>query len=358
MERKSYRADAIRKLFLLPFVFIIAVINCNQVNPSQPVTARVGADVRAFCVSGSTLFAGTYEIGIFRSTDNGESWTAVNSGLTTSLGRPGPCVLSLAVSGSNIFAGTGYDQGIFLSTDNGESWKPVNSGLPVVYPLTCLAIPALIARGSCIFAGTNCEGIYLSTNNGKSWTDASFGLTSYVCSGYTWKYDVTSFAECECDLFAGTCNGVFRLTHSEKGFIKWTLVRTPVSSGFENWDYTILAVNEKNIFAAKFYGIFLSSDNGASWKPTDTFPMHFGGVETVFACGDGGRVLASSQWDAFLSVNNGASWTPVKSGLSGQDVRTFFKSGNTIFAGTQVGGIFRSVDNGVNWTAVNSGLMD
>ena len=56
-------------------------------------------------MSGSNIFAGTYDDGVFLSTNNGTSWTAVNSGLTDL------DVYSLAVSGSTIFAGT--DSGLW-----------------------------------------------------------------------------------------------------------------------------------------------------------------------------------------------------------------------------------------------------
>jgi hypothetical protein len=55
--------------------------------------------VSALAVSGTNLFAGTSG-GVFLSTNNGTSWTAVNSGLTNT------DVLSLAISGTNLFAGT------------------------------------------------------------------------------------------------------------------------------------------------------------------------------------------------------------------------------------------------------------
>ena len=73
-------------------------------------------DVRpyAFAVSGTNLFAGTYGDGVFLSTNNGASWTAVNNGLTDLY------VWALAVSGTNLFAGT-YGSGVFLSTNNGTS---------------------------------------------------------------------------------------------------------------------------------------------------------------------------------------------------------------------------------------------
>jgi len=40
-----------------------------------------------------------------------------------------PFVYSLAVNGSNLFAGTERG-GVFLSTNNGTSWTAVNTGLP------------------------------------------------------------------------------------------------------------------------------------------------------------------------------------------------------------------------------------
>jgi hypothetical protein len=94
-------------------------------------------------MSGSNIFAGT-DRGVFLSTDNGTSWTAVNSGLKD---RDTTNVLSLAVSGSNIFAGT--DSGVFHSTNNGTSWTAISSGLPANSTITALAISY-----SNIFAGT------------------------------------------------------------------------------------------------------------------------------------------------------------------------------------------------------------
>ena len=336
---------------------------CTRSAPTQTPLAAINEDstqlsgvaikdVRAFCVSGHSLFVGSYDGGVFRSNDNGESWTAVNSGIPTTRGRPGPCILSFAVSGSNIFAGTGYDQGVFLSTDNGESWTAVNAVLPFKSPLTSLSISPLFVHGNAIFAGTESEGVIISTDNGKSWKAAGSGLATYVSSGYTWKYGATSFVECGGDLFAGTYGGVFRLTQNCDGTIKWTTV----SSGLEGTALYVVKLAQQggSIFAATLGGVYRSSDKGASWKLVSSDIADYL-MESVFA-GDN-RVFASTQWSTFLSTNNGANWTEIKSALSGQDVRTFFQSGNTIFAGTQIGGIFRSSDSGNTWTACNTVLL-
>ena len=52
------------------------------------------------------LFAGTYDGGVFLSTNNGATWTAVNAGL------PNAFVTALALSGTDLFAGT-YNSGVW-----------------------------------------------------------------------------------------------------------------------------------------------------------------------------------------------------------------------------------------------------
>lgn len=101
-----------------------------------------GGSIGCFAVSDMNLFAGTSGSGVFLSTNNGTSWTEVNTGLTSSF------VYALAVSGTNLFAGT-YD-GIFLSTNNGTSWTAVNTGLTNTNVLSLA--PDLLSGN--LFAGT------------------------------------------------------------------------------------------------------------------------------------------------------------------------------------------------------------
>ena len=58
------------------------------------------------------------------------AWTQV--GLTDKL------VLTFAMMGTNIFAGT--EEGIFLSTNDGTSWTPINNGIPNFHWVTSLAV--------------------------------------------------------------------------------------------------------------------------------------------------------------------------------------------------------------------------
>jgi hypothetical protein len=78
---------------------------------------------------------------VFLSTDTGTNWTQVINGLTNLT------VLSLAVSGTNLFAGTEGD-GIFMSTDSGSNWVAMNTGL------ANKDVKSLAISGTTLFAGT------------------------------------------------------------------------------------------------------------------------------------------------------------------------------------------------------------
>jgi len=155
--------------------------------------------VYALAVSGTNLFAGT-ERGVFRSTNGGINWTAVNSGLTKFE------VLALAVQGSNLFAGT-KEGGMFLSTDDGGTWTPADSGL------TDADILSFAISGDNLFAGTWQGGVFLSSDNGTSWSAVNDGLTD---SPDQVSSVVHALAIVGTDLYAGTRGaGVWRRPLSE-----------------------------------------------------------------------------------------------------------------------------------------------
>ena len=103
-------------------VFYLAAISNPLLAQWVQTNGPNGSNLFCLAVSGTNLFAGTQGGGVFLSTDDGTSWTAVNSGLTNTTVR------AFAVSGTNLFAGTAGG-GVFLSTDNGTNWTAANSGL-------------------------------------------------------------------------------------------------------------------------------------------------------------------------------------------------------------------------------------
>jgi photosystem II stability/assembly factor-like uncharacterized protein len=115
-----------------------------------------------------------------------------------------------------------------------------------------------------------------------------------------------------------------------------------------------LAVSGTNLFAGGEDGVFLSTDNGASWAATNVGLTNTR-VHVLFA--SGANLFAGTiGGGAFLSTNDGASWSAT--GLTQIHVSTFVHSGNDLFAGTYPGGVFLSTNNGESWTSTNAGLTN
>jgi len=273
-----------------------------------------GGNVSCFAVSGTNLFAGIFpgSGGVFLSTDNGKSWTRVNTGLQRD------SVLALAVSGMNLFAANGG--GVSLSTNNGTSWNAVNTGM------TSSIVYALAVSGTNLFAGTiNGSGVFLSTNDGTSWTAKNTGLTDH---------NVSTLAISGTNLFAGTENGgVFLSTNSGTS---WTAVNT----GLTNTSVVSLAVSGTNLFAGTFNGgVFLSTNNGTSWTAASTGLAN----NYVYALAvSGSNLFAGTLGGVFLSTNNGTSWAAASTGLTNNYIYALAVSGTNLFAGTNGSGVWQT----------------
>ena len=118
-----------------------------------------------------TLFVGTFNGQVNKSTDRAGSWTDRSEGLA------GARVSALAVSPAypgdqTVFAGT-MGQGIFWTANGGLSWAAANDGL-TNHMVTSLAISPGFATDHTVFAGTF-GGVFRSTNGGDSWALANNG---------------------------------------------------------------------------------------------------------------------------------------------------------------------------------------
>ncbi|MCB0258551.1 MAG: T9SS type A sorting domain-containing protein, partial [Calditrichaeota bacterium] len=126
--------------------------------------------------------------GVFRSTDQGDSWTLT--------GMENVDVRTLlSYTPEKIFAGAWFD-GAFRFDPTAAAWSP--SGLPATHVMD------LTANGSGeIFAATHGRGVSRSTDGGVTWEDFNDGNIS----GGVWSLALSS----EGYLFAGTSgSGIFR----------------------------------------------------------------------------------------------------------------------------------------------------
>ena len=278
-------------------------------------TGLTNPPVRCFAVSpatsgsGTALFAGTAGGGVFLSTNNGASWTAVNRDLTDS------DIWSFASFERHLFAGT--LGGLFLSTNDGASWTAVNTGL------TDIQIRAFAVLGPNLFAGTWSGGVFFSTDSGQVWTAVNTGLTACV---------IQSLAAVETRLFAGTVGkGAFRSTDNGQ---TWTAVNT----GLTNTTIQAFAVSGTDLFAcsASSYGcVFLYKDEDQTWTTVNTgltdacvFTLAVSGTN-LFAGTEGSGVWRRPLSEMVTSVNEQPAMSPVEFGLS-QNYPNPFNPGTTI----------------------------
>ncbi len=263
--------------------------------------------------------------GVFRSTNNGTSWTSVNSNLPNWWATD-----AVFIENSYLFVST-CCEGIFLSTDLGTSWSLIESSPK--------GVPCFMVHGLYLFAG-GMDGVYRSTDDGMTWAQVNQGMS----------LSITCVAVRGSSLYAGTRSGGIFLTTDDG--TSWTHLSD--CSGFIDalvvTDTTIVASNGGSQGHGPDGNIFLSTDNGESWTTinsnltnTNAWALAISGPY-IFAGTQGGGV--------FRTNNNGTSWTQVNSGLSNDTVRALAANDTNVFAGTQEG-LSHSTDNGNSWSKID-----
>jgi hypothetical protein len=324
-------------------------LRSHWIETSGPGGGRVNClAVSSKGANDTKIFAGTQSDGVFRSTNNGNDWTRINSGFPSSYF----CVYSLTASpnkagGTDVFAGTWGS--IYLSTNNGTSWRMIDNGLTAVRDIA--VIPASGNTGSStVYAATTLSfdfwnwsvyggGISYTTNYGSTWTSINGGLMNE---------DVTSLAVIGGHLFAGTDYGVHRLDDSGTS---WKRI------GLENTSVSTLAGDDSGLFAGAInkaddwsvdirygHGVWGTSNNGMSWYNSfDPYVTNLDIHDLVLVSdGSGGsNLFAGTSGGVFLSTDHGKSWTPVNTGLTDIYVWSLAVSGTYLFAGAECGGIWR-----------------
>ncbi len=111
------------------------------------------------------ILAGTFDGGVFRSADGGQTWRGISRAL------PNDSIRGIALFDHGLIVATG--NGIFRTMDNGKQWVPVNKGL------TSPAVQSLIVSGDgSLYAGTS-AGVFRS-DDGLAWVAVNHGLEAGI----------------------------------------------------------------------------------------------------------------------------------------------------------------------------------
>ncbi len=286
-----------------------------------------------------TLFAGTSEGGIFRSTDGGDTWVSASVGLRGPPDNRLPSLLVLTQEGDTLYAGT--NGGLFSLINGGDSWQQLT------HFQDAFGISGVAIIDDTLYIGRYIEeSVFFSNDNGKSWAQIDRGLTGrggprLFTSGTT--------------LFAQMWDHVFCLKAGENSWTKLA-VEDLWKKNTAELDITKFVISGEVIYTATADGgLFRSTDVGNWWQSIKHEAMYdFKGElaalgTTIFYIGDG-RV--------FRSTDAGNSWTMYNSNLANQNILSItVLSEKTLYVGTE-DGVFRSTDGGESWTEVNTGIIN
>jgi photosystem II stability/assembly factor-like uncharacterized protein len=294
--------------------------------------------VYSIAIDSTHIFA-TGGMGVYLSTDKGNSWSLVYTDSTNSIPPGANGVVSLLMNGHYIYAGTN-SRGIFRSTNNGSSWSQNNVSTFSSEPIVAMAISGSVMHASAYWGG---GGTYRSTDNGVNWIMSDPGLQYVTCFAVQGSI---IFAAVHGDRY--TPGGVY-LSADNGAHWQSTSLRGHINS---------VAVKGATIFACADTCVFRSTDNGAIWNAANLGVSQVF-VNTVIISPSGSHIFVGTNRGVFCSTDFGETWTAVNMGLTSKCIYSLaqFPAGSDdssyVYAGTN-GGIFRSTDNGVKWTA--SGL--
>jgi photosystem II stability/assembly factor-like uncharacterized protein len=277
--------------------------NWSKVGAGVLTAPVVDFDVRGFpAVPDLLLVAADSSNQIFRSVDNGTTWTALAAPAATL----SAVAISPAVGADHILlAGTG-SSGIFRSTDGGASWLPVTSGF--TQQVNRIRFSPNYVTDKTVFAVTSGGGVLVSTNRGASWTASNSGLADLNALSIAFS---PGYATDSTVLVCTAGAGVFRSVNAGG---TWSLLPLPARelSDQNPLHFRSLSVsNTGAIFLGMFEGLWKSIDNAATWQYIDiiytglvrkiTISPAFALDKTVFTTQYGGGTM----WTA----DSGQSWS-------------------------------------------------
>jgi hypothetical protein len=372
--------------------------------------------------AGTLLLSGADSL-LRRSTDMGATWTVVSDRMIRQI----PFVRDS--SGGIIGAGEG---GLYRSTDDGISWTSTGSAIPEW--IGALAVGTDGRLVATVEDAENLRGVKVSTDMGATWRFAQLGDSNTALAG--------ALTVADGRIFAGSSGG--GLFRSDDGGTSWTLMPLVTPANYN----TLLTLRDGSVIAGTLGdGVFRSVDGGASWQtfgadvglqvatlretddgrvlagtwysgvytvepalwkhsslglpPLGTSSIAFGPSGTIHLIASDGRLYSSSNngasWDdpgasprstrviavdrderlyagsfgypnfgLVVSTNGGRSWEAT-GGLQGEQVLALLvdRRGH-IYAGVERGGysfhnsftdgLFRSTDQGATWTTLGTGL--
>jgi photosystem II stability/assembly factor-like uncharacterized protein len=247
---------------------------------------------------------------LYRSTDGGITWARITN--VPSSGSISRIAFSPNfINDQTVFVSIYNHVGIYKSTDRGNNWTAINSGLGD--QIQNFVVSPNFANDQTLFAGTNFNGLYRTQNGGSSWQ--SIGFFNNQCPD---MFAMSPNFAIDETMFVGTSYPHF-VYRSTDGGITWQTV----SSGIHG--PIVVSPNfstDQTVFLGDMHspGIFRSTDAGGSWQSIDNgiAGSIISSLEISPAYSTDNSIFAgvAITKGIFLSQDKGNTWTAVNQGLT------------------------------------------
>jgi photosystem II stability/assembly factor-like uncharacterized protein len=295
-------------------------------------------------------------------------------------------------SGSNtVFAGT-RDHGVYKSTDGGLNWAAANHGLAGINAYALAVSPDNLDE---VYAVSQSDGLAKSLDGGRHWTSLNFKR-----SGYPWIqrsllvdpfYPNNVYLGSQCPTPSGTPPATACLTISRNRGATWSdVLLTPPAGSYQKGEVFAIAANPAVpgwlVAGATFYptgwmqtvehpigAFYVSANFGQTWTQANTPPVTLKGSYIITFDPAGQVAYAGTDGSGlWRSLDRGQSWAPLASQgcplASGSltvrvpALTTHPLMGGLLLAACEVydgqqpvsGGLYRSLSYGSEWAALQS----
>lgn len=338
-----------KNIFFLTFIFSVFLFSCKKEDPANnnnnpppnngtptpdlalPVVEQAncnGIPVLKYLQKNSagTLFGISY-LGIFRSDDEGDSWSLLSN---TGLGGNG----SFKISPNGSFFIGDYSAGVSKSSDGGVTFNPVNYTFPEQSTSSFFIEITSTGKIFVQVANQNQKKLFVSFDDGDSFAELTnlpaFTNFWYIKAGNNGSIFIYDFI----DLYRSIDNGA-----------NWQLIKNnPSGFGepFESTTGTILVSNGTG-------GIDRSTDGGSNWST-----ISFVWLTYFYEDDNGdflGRKITQNGADFYRSTNNGTTWSAL-SQIHSPDFLNIIPTANRI-AGINAFGFGFLTRSTAKWTVAH-----